>query len=150
MGDFLGTGIVSNKLKNFFSYNQAKKILKKKKIKNKTTFDKLKKLKKISSKIPSLPNQIYKKNWKGWNDFLNSNYISPAQIKFKNYNDAKKYALSLKLKGMKYWFSLYRDKKLPINLPRFPDRVYKKEWKGWPDFLGYKRDKSRKPRSKKS
>ena len=26
-----------------------------------------------------------------------------------------------------------------LNIPYSPDRKYKKEWKGWPDFLGYKK-----------
>jgi hypothetical protein len=35
---------------------------------------------------------------------------------------------------------------LPKDIPVAVNVVYKKEWKGWPDFLGT----SRKPRSRKS
>jgi predicted helicase len=152
MGEFLGTGNVANQQKNFVSYHQAKKILSRLNIKNRSAYEKLKRLKKISDIIPSQPALFYKKKkqWGGWSDFLTSNYISPAQINFDSFENAKNYAISLKLKGLKHWFRLYHDKKLPINLPCFPNRVYKKDWKGWPDFLGYRRDNYKKPRSKKN
>jgi hypothetical protein len=44
------------------------------------------------------------------------------------------------------WYKHTKTEKYPNNFPKAPRSAYKKEWKGWPDFLGT----STKPRSRKS
>ena len=51
---------------------------------------------------------------------------------------AKNYAQSLKLKNVKEWFLHTKSKDFPNDIPRVPSNTYKKDWKGWPDFLGKK------------
>jgi len=34
---------------------------------------------------------------------------------------------------------MYSKTKRPLNIPGHPDNIYKKEWKGWDDFLGKKK-----------
>ncbi len=36
------------------------------------------------------------------------------------------------------WMKYTKSKNFPSDIPKQP-RVYKKEWKGWPDFLGKKK-----------
>jgi hypothetical protein len=47
-----------------------------------------------------------------------------------------------KIKTKEEWY----ETKMPNKIPRSVDKVFKKQWKSWPDFLGY----STKPRSRKS
>ena len=43
-----------------------------------------------------------------------------------------------KLKSLKYWLLHTRSKDFPKDIHAYPNSAYKKEWKGWPDFLGKK------------
>jgi hypothetical protein len=61
------------------------------------------------------------------------------KTKFLSMKEAKKIATEMKFKNNEEWRKYARNNKsLPIN----PQMVYKKEWYGWEDFLGYnKRNK---------
>lgn len=61
-----------------------------------------------------------------------------------SFNNAKKYAKKFNINSQKGWKIFYK-KSLPENIPYNANLIYKKEWKGWDDFLGT----GRKPRSKK-
>ena len=39
------------------------------------------------------------------------------------------------IKSKNEWYKI----KLPNKIPRSIPRIYKNEWKGWPDFLGKKK-----------
>ena len=56
---------------------------------------------------------------------------------FVTFNDAKKFAKSLKLKKAADWSKYLKNNKRPSNIPWHPDTYYKnKGWNGWGDFLG--------------
>ena len=55
--------------------------------------------------------------------------------KWRNFDEAKKYAHSLKLKDTIQWRKLGRSN-LPNDIPIDPSAVYKKQFRGWGDFLG--------------
>ena len=69
-GDYLGNGNIAAKLKKFLTYHQARNFCIKKKIHSVTLYNKLRRTKKIPELLPSLPEQTYKTQWKGWPDFL--------------------------------------------------------------------------------
>lgn len=85
---------------------------------------------KIPAYIPFHPNRIYKnQGWVGWKDFLGKSFVSLEK--------AHKYALSLKLNSYRQWRKLVISNKIPENIPKSPDQVYKNQgWKNWGDFLG--------------
>ncbi len=56
--------------------------------------------------------------------------------KYRSYDQAKKYAQSLKLKSRKEWLQHTKSKNFPKDIPANPNRTYKKEFKGMGDFLG--------------
>jgi len=67
-------------------------------------------------------------------EWLGTNRI-PNQLRtYKSFSDARKYAHSLKLKGKTGWSKI--TKEIPMDIPRHPERIFKKEWKGWGDWLG--------------
>ena len=55
------------------------------------------------------------------------------------FSEARRYARSLKLQSMSEWLAYHKSGKLPDDMPRIPSAPYKKEWKGWGDFLGTSR-----------
>jgi hypothetical protein len=146
MGDFLGTGRIADQLKVFRSYEDAQKYAQSLKLKSLKEWSLHLKKKNYPKDMPSNPQKIYKKKWKSWGDFLGTGRVSNRLKLFRPFVEAKKYAQSLKLKGQSGWFLHTKSKNFPQDLPYGASSVYKKEWKGWPDFLG----KAKKSNSKKS
>lgn len=87
--------------------------------------------------IPSSPPYVYKKEWKGWSDFLGNGNISSlqkSQSKF-SYDDARGYVQKLGFQTAKEFAKWAKTKQRPIYIPASPHISYKKEWKGWNEFL---------------
>ena len=57
--------------------------------------------------------------------------------KFHNYEQAKQYIKTLKIKSSTHWGEYKKINKIDPKMPKGPALVYKnKGWKGWGDFLG--------------
>ena len=54
---------------------------------------------------------------------------------FRNFEDAKKFVLTLDLKTVKEWQEYCKLGTKPDNIPSIPNRTYKKEWISWGDWL---------------
>jgi predicted helicase len=127
-GIFLGTGNISNSLKEFRSYKEAKKYAQSLKFKDRKEWYAHAKTKEFPNDIPFHPNTY--KEYEGMGFFLGTTYRS--------YAEAKKYAQSLKLKSQKEWITHTKSKDFPYNIPKFPRGTYKKEFEGYRVFLGTK------------
>lgn len=137
-GDFLGTGRISNWHKEFFPFASARKIVHRLKLKNKLAWQELTK-NGLPVGVPKTPDTVYKNDgWKDWGDWLGTNQISTRKRQYPKFPEARRIARSLKLTSIGEWNELRVGKKLPKELPAWPDQKYKGQgWKGWPDFLGY-------------
>ena len=62
-------------------------------------------------------------------------YISKENYS-ENIKDAKKFFSALKLTNKDEWNEYSKSNQRPSDIPSTPTQVYKKEWKGWGDFLG--------------
>jgi hypothetical protein len=92
------------------------------------------------SNIPVRPDIIYKdKGWKSWKDWFGD------KKKFLPYKKAKDLAKTLGIKGTAEWDILCKQGEKPEKLPTCPNAYYK-EFKGFPDFFGYKRGSKAKKR----
>lgn len=91
------------------------------------------------SNIPFSANTIYRSDgWISWGDWFGSGQIATNKITFVSYDEAKKYASSLKLNTTEEWFDL-KNKSRPKGIPSNPKVTYKgKGWTNWGDFLGLK------------
>jgi len=56
---------------------------------------------------------------------------------FKTFEESRKFVHSLKLKNVRSWKKYSKSDKKPQNIPATPDTVYKNEWIGYSDWLGY-------------
>jgi len=145
-GKFLGTGNVAATKRKYRSYEEAKKYVQSLKLKNNKDWLKQRKLKTFPLDIPKAPNQIYGKKYEGSGIFLGTGLFSNQRRKWLSYQVAKKNIKKLKIKSRNEWYKYTKSTEFQKNIPVNPYRNYKKEWKGWPDFLGT----SRKPQSRKS
>ena len=57
-------------------------------------------------------------------------------MKWRSYQQARKFARVLKLKNRDGWNQYCKSGKKPDDIPKTPRHVYKKEWRGMGDFLG--------------
>ncbi|MDH5896163.1 VPA1269 family protein [Vibrio splendidus] len=109
--------------KNFYvSYNEARESALLLGIKTRTEyFERYKE----DIRLPARPDNVYKTEWKGYRKFLLNIY--------KSYKQASESAINI---GIKTWNEYrFRYKEDP-SLPAKPERRYKEEWTGYPEFLG--------------
>jgi hypothetical protein len=86
--------------------------------------------------IPSSPDKVYKKEWVSWPEFLGNRNIASQKKKFVSFKDARNFVRKLKLKNTSAWNEYRKSEDKSDNIPSTPNMVYKKEWKGMPDWLG--------------
>jgi superfamily II DNA or RNA helicase len=136
IGDFLGSGRVANRFKKYCSFQSAKKYAKKLKLNSQREWIIHTKYKNFPKDIPVSVQQCYKNKFKGWGDFLGTDRVATQLRKYRSYNEAKKYAQSLRIIGQTDWYKFTKTKNFPKNIPRGPAITYKKYWKNWDIFLG--------------
>ena len=136
MGKFLGTGTISQHLKNYKTYKEASNYAKKNNIKTQKEWLNHTKSKNFPTDIPVMPYKVYKKEWQGIGHFLQTGSIKGSDRKFKSYDSAKKFAKKFNLKNLKEWKKITSNVDFPVNIPKWPPSAYGKKFKGWGDFLG--------------
>ncbi|MDB9740921.1 DEAD/DEAH box helicase family protein [Candidatus Pelagibacter ubique] len=131
-GVFLGNGNIRSQDIIFLEYETAKKKLESFKFTSQNEFRRAAFKNAIPKGVPKAPHIVYGKKFKGYDDFLSNPYAK--RIKYRSYKLSKKFAQSLKLKKASEWKKLIIDQKLPIDIPKAPQNVYK-EFEGWGVFL---------------
>ena len=96
---------------------------------------------KSGEKPDDIPADAYRsyinKGWKSWDDFLGVKKIRKyTKDNTRPFNEAREFVCSLNLKNVDEWASYWKTHKRPNDIPSGPFQVYKKDWKGWNDFLG--------------
>jgi len=148
--DWLGTNYVNHADRVFLPFEEARLYVRKLSIKSYTQWMKyrLGKLAGFEPKpanIPSSPNITYGSEWQGWSDWLGSSNRAPGSIVWRNFKEARDFAIKLHLKNEMEWRN-YCKGMMP-NLPPKPSdipcdvgTVYKgKGWSGFIDWLGVKK-----------
>jgi hypothetical protein len=135
MGDWLGTGNVADKDRIFRPYKEAREFARELKLKTQREWREYCKSGDKPDDIPASPYQTYKKDCKGMGDWLGTGKTR----EWKTFNEAREFVRSLNLKGEKEWREYCKSGNKPDYIPSAPWGNYKKEWKGWGDFLGHGR-----------
>ena len=92
--------------------------------------------------IPSSPEKVYKNEWEGMPDWLGyRSRVVTNYDKLLPFKEARKFARSLEFKKNSGWTTYCKSDQKPNNIPKYPDRAYKNEWLGWPDWLGYEEER---------
>ena len=128
--DFLGTK------KQWMSFDEAKTFIQNFEIKSKGQFYKWLKSGQKPEHFPSVPEKFYKNEWISWGDFLGTGNISITKGEWMSFEDAKAFIQSQGIKTSTEFNEWKKSGNKPKSFPSNPDRVYKKKWVSWGDFLG--------------
>lgn len=121
-----------------FTYSEASKIIQSEGISSKREYDRWWKFN-MPSRMPKRPDCAYRNYNFKWSEFLGTNNPFPIiRIKYKSYDESKKYAHSLGLKTRSEWLIHCKSGKKPNDIPVRPDMFYQKtgKWISWKDYLG--------------
>ena len=148
MGDWLGTGKVTPRLRKFRLFSEARDFVHGLGLQ---TVDEWRRFCKgeIPEKgtrpedIPSCPHFNYKyKGWISWGDWLGTGSVATSKRPFRKFGEAKQFVRDLGIRSNLEWRKYCNGKMLekgtcPDDIPRNPNRTYKvKDWISWGDWLG--------------
>ncbi len=136
-GDWFGTGTIATQDRKYWSFLEAKKFVHSLGFKNTKEYNKWSRSGEKPDYIPYSPNRVYKKEWKGWGDWLGTGTIATQDRKYWSFLEAKKFVHSLGLKSWQEWRKWCRSGEKPDYIPTNANIIYEEVWKGWYDFLGY-------------
>ena len=135
-GDWLGTGRVADKNKEFRPFEEAREYVNSLGLKIQEDWREYCKSGKKPRDIPNTPQRVYKKEWKGYGDWLGTGRIATQDRQYRPFEEAREYVHSLGLKNYDEWRKYYKSGKKPSDIPNVPLKVYSSEWKGMGDWLG--------------
>ena len=136
VGDFIGTGNVSNRDREYRSFEEAREFVSRIGLKSKNEWTKWAKTEARPKDIPASPRNVYIEDWKGMPHFLNSGVISNHNREWRSFEEARKFAQSLALEGNLEWRTWSKTDARPLDIPAYPNEVYEEVWTNWGDFLG--------------
>ena len=98
------------KKKKFRLFKKARALARKLKLQSKTEWEIYRKSDKKPDDIPTNPQTIYKKEWKGWADFLGTSNVSGRlmHMQFRSFTETRKFGRSLNFKSRSEWEKLAR------------------------------------------
>jgi superfamily II DNA or RNA helicase len=148
MGDWLGTGYVANRQRDYKPFGEARTFAQSLKLKSGAEWKafcmgQLSSKGKLPQDIPATPWQIYaRKGWKGIGDWLGTGHIANQQREYRPFDKARTFVRKLKLKNDHEWRLFCKGMmpgkgKRPLDIPSSPKTIYlEKGWKGLGDWLG--------------
>jgi len=133
--DFLNTKEKPKK-ERYRPFKEARKFVRSLKLESGTYWREYSKSGKKPPDIPYNPDRNYKE-WKGMGDWLGTGNIASQDRKYRSYNEARKFARSLKFKNVEQWKEYTKSGEKPDDIPASPSQTYEnKGWLGMGDFLG--------------
>jgi superfamily II DNA or RNA helicase len=140
MGDWLGTGRISNRDRTFKSFEEAREFVHELGLKSGNEWKDYINSGDIPRDIPRNPDSFYAEN--GWNGLFD--WLGQEKLSWLPFEEAREYVHKLELKSQRKWFEYCKSGEKPKDIPSAANNIYKdKGWKGWPYFLG-KNDKKNK------
>jgi predicted helicase len=134
LGDWLGTGTISNIGRTYLSFEEARLIVRKKNFKNNIEWREWSKNERPND-IPGKPDKVYI-DWQGWGHWLGTGAVSNTGRTYLSFEKARRYVSTLDLKTNAEWRVYSKSDDFNNQLPSAPDKIYLKKWKGWENFLG--------------
>jgi Integrase repeat unit len=134
--DWLGTETIANQKRQYLSFEEAKKFVQVLAIKNQTEWRNYLKSGNLPNDIPSHPDRVYKKEWKGFGDWLGTGRIANQELRYRTFEESRTFVHNLGLNSRNEWGKYCKSGQKPNDIPYQARQTYKKDWKGWGDWLG--------------
>lgn len=147
MGDWLGAATIVPHGRNFRSFQQARKFVRKLKLIGQAEWlayckGELRRKGRRPADIPACPSVTYEAaGWKGLGDWLGTGAARRSR-NFRSFHAARSFARKLKIRNVDEWLAYCNGKvprvgRRPVDVPARPDTVYiEKGWKSYGDWLG--------------
>jgi hypothetical protein len=136
-GDWLGTGFIAYKQRQFLPFAKAREIVHKLRLENVREWQEYSKSEKRPANIPTEPAGYYKKEWVNWGDWLGTGTPATKNRIYRPFDEAREFVRSLGLKGDSEWRKYRKSGKKPDDIPANPWDVYKDQgWTTIGDWLG--------------
>lgn len=141
-GNFLGTNRGSKRSRVFMEFAEARSFTQSLRLNNCKEWKVYCKSINRPTDLPTNPDKIYKdKGWISWKDFLGIPKNRSAHLPF---HEAREFARSLSLRGIKEWQRYAKSGERPKNIPFDGRRAYKENgWVSWRDWLGISNNHSK-------
>jgi len=139
MGDWLGTGTISNvnKNKKYFSFEDARTFVRNLELENFYQWEAYAKSENRPIYIPVHPERTYKNDgWISFNDWIGAQSSRKKTNKCLDYSKAKIIVNGLGIKSSSEWSKFTRTVDFPSYLPKDPYKVYQDKWESWGEWLG--------------
>jgi superfamily II DNA or RNA helicase len=141
-GDWIGTARIATQNIKFRPFENARAFARTLKLKNQKEWQLYCKSGKKPSDIPQKPERTYKnKGWISYGDWLGSFTVAAQLRDYMSFENARAFAHELNMKSKEEWIDYCKSSKKPDEIPANPNEVYKNEWKGMPDWLGYEENR---------
>ena len=138
-GDWLGTGRVSNRSRQFRSFKENRAFVRGLKLKSVTEWRHYCNSGKKPDDIPSAPQEKYlEAGWAGYGDWLGTGRRRGKG--WRNFTEARAFVHALNLKSAAEWSVYGQSGEKPDDIPANPHNTYAEAgWAGMGDWLGTER-----------
>lgn len=127
--EFLGVQLSRDGRKVFWSYERARDWARSAGVKTGVQWKEMVKEGGFPVGVPAQPYKVYKDEFDGWSEFLGVTRLTLS------YEEAVSWAKINRITSQLKWKETHKRLN-PDGIPLSPNRVYKKEFKSWGDFLG--------------
>jgi predicted helicase len=118
MGDWLGTGRIADKLKEYRSFMPAKEFVQRLELNSEKEWRQYCKSGEKPNDIPSTPAKVYKnQGWLGMGDWLGTGTIAPQLREYRSFEEARAFVHKLKLKNLGEWTKYCQSGERPRDIP---------------------------------
>jgi superfamily II DNA or RNA helicase len=137
-GDWLGTGRVAARLRQYRSFKKARAFVRSLGLKSASEWRDYSRSGKRPDDIPSSPNKTYATSgWSGMGDWLGTGTVAPRSRQYRSFKKARAFVRGLGLKSQSEWRDYSQSGKKPDDIPAAPDNTYAEAgWTSWGDWLG--------------
>lgn len=138
-GDWLGTNVISNRVKNkqFWSFEKAREYIHGLDLKDIYAWYEYTKSGEKPIEIPTDPAKAYSEKFKGYGDWLGT--FSKGGFKkrgFLPFEEAREFVRGLNISTMNDWYEYTKSAEKPNNIPTTPHQAYPERFISYSDWLG--------------
>ncbi len=136
LGDWLGTGAVAPRDRQYRSFQAARAFVRSKGLTNQAEWRAFCRSGDKPDDIPAAPPKVYKAEWRGTGDWLGTGAVATRDRQYRSFQAARAFVRNKELTNQAEWFRFCHSGEKPDDIPATPNVIYKAEWRGFGDWLG--------------